>query len=50
MIHPEIIVRVTDIAVVAESVKQFTFERVDGGSMPVFAPGKWGSLNALRRR
>ncbi len=39
MIHPEIIVRVTDIAVVAESIKQFTFERVDGGSMPVFAPG-----------
>ncbi|NQV97509.1 MAG: oxidoreductase [Acidimicrobiaceae bacterium] len=38
-VHTEMSVTVTDIELVADAIKQFTLERVDGQPMPAFAPG-----------
>ena len=38
-VNTEMLVRVVDVSSVAESIKRFTVERVDGELMPVFAPG-----------
>lgn len=38
-INTEMAVRVTAVESVAASIKRFTLERIDGASMPMFAPG-----------
>ena len=38
-VHTEMPVRVTEITRVSDSIKQFTFERINREPLPVFAPG-----------